>query len=75
MIDATAVTCPICRMNNKCGVTAGMPEGGKCWCMEGPRFPKEIFELIAAEERGKSCICKDCLDKFNSARMDTEVER
>ncbi len=63
-IDATATTCPICQLSNKCGITAGMPADGKCWCMEGPRFPKAIFELIAAEDRGKSCICQACRDKF-----------
>lgn len=57
-----AKVCPICGKNNNCGSEAGKPHG-QCWC-DKTDFPKEIFDLIPEEERGKSCICLDCLNRF-----------
>ncbi|MDQ0242483.1 hypothetical protein J2S09_000019 [Bacillus fengqiuensis] len=57
-----AKNCPICGRDNTCGNVAGMPHGS-CWC-SNEFFPKEIFGLVAPEQRGKSCICKDCLKEF-----------
>ncbi len=54
--------CPICGKGNNCINVTSKPHG-TCWC-SNEYFPKEIFELIPAQQLRKSCICKDCLDKF-----------
>ncbi|QGQ48688.1 cysteine-rich CWC family protein [Metabacillus sediminilitoris] len=48
--------CPICSKGNNCGYHS-------CWCTK-EYFPKEIFELVPDNQLRKSCICKECLDKF-----------
>lgn len=61
-----AKVCPICGKDNKCGNEAGKPHGG-CWC-DKEDFPQEVFASIPKEERMKSCICLDCLNKFKENR-------
>ncbi|WP_245987845.1 cysteine-rich CWC family protein [Cohnella lupini] len=39
-----------------------MPHG-ECWCSKVVEFPREILELIPAEQRNKACICQACIDK------------
>lgn len=58
--------CPLCGQDNRCGAHAGLPPS-ECWCMK-ETFPQEIFELVPPEERGKACICMDCLDRFKRQR-------
>lgn len=54
--------CPFCGMDNNCGNVAGNPHG-TCWCNK-EFFPKEIFEKLPSTKLDKSCICKNCLEKF-----------
>jgi hypothetical protein len=28
-------------------------------------FPQELLELVPAEQRGKACICRSCVEKFH----------
>ncbi|MDT8861223.1 cysteine-rich CWC family protein [Alkalihalobacillus sp. MEB130] len=48
--------CPICKSDNQCGLES-------CWCTN-EYFPHEVFELIPNEFKGRSCICKPCLESF-----------
>lgn len=50
--------CPLCGENNNC-------QHGKesCWCTD-VKIPKSLFDMIPEEKRGKVCICKTCIDKF-----------
>ncbi|MCL6452706.1 MAG: cysteine-rich CWC family protein [Alicyclobacillus sp.] len=57
-------TCPLCGNDNHCGNVAGKPHG-TCWCDE-EFFPKEIFENVPLGGPQRSCICKNCLDKFKA---------
>ncbi|HBI04364.1 MAG TPA: hypothetical protein DDY49_10105 [Paenibacillaceae bacterium] len=52
----------MCGNDNQCGNEAGKPHG-TCWC-DTAGFPEGIFQLIPDEQRGKSCICPDCLNKY-----------
>lgn len=49
--------CPICGKDNGC------THNENCWCFK-TTIPKEIFELIPEDKKGKACICKSCVDKY-----------
>lgn len=53
--------CPICKKENKCAAVLGT-DPMKCWCMT-INVPKELLATIPEEERGKSCVCKECVEK------------
>ncbi len=55
-------TCPLCGELNDC--KAGTNE--KCWCFDTP-VPKALLKLIPLENRGKSCVCKNCVEIFNNS--------
>ncbi|MFA5522980.1 MAG: cysteine-rich CWC family protein [Tissierellales bacterium] len=50
--------CPLCGQDNNC--QHGL---GKCWC-ETVIFPKHILNMIPEDKKGKACICKLCLEKY-----------
>lgn len=54
MVDASK--CPRCGEQNDCGVVRNKDS---CWCMTA-NFPKEMLS-----ENPTSCICANCLRKFN----------
>jgi hypothetical protein len=60
--DATnkLVECPICGKHNNCG-------NHSCWCSKEV-FPSGIFDLVPVNQLRKSCICKECLDKFKESQ-------
>ncbi|URN96447.1 MAG: cysteine-rich CWC family protein [Candidatus Pristimantibacillus lignocellulolyticus] len=66
MSEVTANKCPICSNDNKCGNLAN-ELNEKCWCSK-EYFSKEVLTMIPANQLGKSCICKDCLDKYNNLK-------
>lgn len=49
--------CPLCGQDNNC-----QHGQGDCWCST-VEFPKDILELIPDDKKGKTCICKSCLEK------------
>jgi len=49
--------CPLCGQDNNCQHNA------ECWCHK-EKFPKQVFEMIPEDKRGKACICKSCLEKY-----------
>lgn len=56
--------CPLCGRDNGCAVQAGRDPAG-CWCMNA-RFPAGLLERVPPEKRRKSCICQDCLDRYQA---------
>lgn len=56
--------CPICGKNNNC-----KHGQGECWCGT-VKFPKEIFDLIPEDKKGKACICKSCLEEFIKSKSE-----
>lgn len=53
--------CPLCGEANGC--QAGT--GNRCWCND-IKVPKELLDLIPSDLRNKSCVCRGCIEKFNS---------
>ncbi|MDT9726876.1 hypothetical protein DUZ99_18010 [Xylanibacillus composti] len=56
-------SCPLCGKQNGCGYES-------CWCA-AEVFPSEILDLVPRDKLGKSCICKDCLDRFKENTSDS----
>ncbi|MFE5318940.1 cysteine-rich CWC family protein [Paenibacillus sp. NPDC056579] len=52
--------CPMCGSANLCRV-----ESGDCWCFH-TKVPLELRNRIPADQRGKACICRKCVEEFNS---------
>lgn len=52
--------CPICGQDNNC--QHGQSE---CWC-DNIKIPKQIFDLVPDDKRGKACICKTCIEKYQN---------
>lgn len=54
-------SCPLCGQDNNC-----QHGQGKCWC-EAAKFPKHILDMIPDDKKGKTCICKSCLEKYQKS--------
>ena len=52
--------CPLCQQNNFCEMNADVP----CWCTKS-EVKAELLKQVPKELSRKSCICKECIDKFN----------
>ncbi|ULL19682.1 hypothetical protein DVH26_08615 [Paenibacillus sp. H1-7] len=50
----------MCGSANLCRV-----ESGDCWCFH-TKVPLELRNRIPADQRGKACICRKCVEEFNS---------
>ncbi len=58
-MSITEKTCPICGQDNNC-------QHGKsdCWCTK-VKIPKGLLDLVPDDKKGKACICKSCVEKYN----------
>jgi len=52
--------CPICQLNNRCGVNDTTP----CWCTL-EKVPAELIAQLSDEQKDKVCICQACIKNFN----------
>ncbi len=50
--------CPLCGQDNNCQC-----HEKECWCYH-IEIPKELLELVPEGKKGKSCICKSCIEKY-----------
>ncbi|WP_442603947.1 cysteine-rich CWC family protein [Paenibacillus sp. KN14-4R] len=57
--------CPLCGENNRCGVY-----DGDCWCFH-IKVPLELRERISEAQRGKVCICRQCVEEFYEKQADS----
>lgn len=56
-----ACCCPLCGEANLCQASAD-----RCWCND-VNIPLQLIELIPQDQIGKSCLCRHCIEKFNSS--------
>lgn len=56
--------CPLCQQNNLCGVDGDAP----CWCVSSD-IKRELLAQVSPELSGKTCICQQCIDKFNHVEI------
>ena len=52
--------CPLCNNDNLCGVK----NIADCWCTK-IEIPPALLKKVPASQRNKSCICVQCIKKFN----------
>jgi len=50
--------CPLCGQDNNC-----QHDQESCWCA-AVKFPKHVLDLIPEDKKGKACVCKACLEKY-----------
>lgn len=50
--------CPLCGQNNNC-------QHGEvdCWCTK-IKISKYILDMVPDGQKGKACICKNCIEKY-----------
>lgn len=64
--DITSNKCPICGNDNNCCIAKGHITN-HCWCMEQD-IPKQLLKELPTRVKS-SCICKQCIDDFNSGKL------
>lgn len=54
-------TCPLCGQDNNC-------QHGQenCWCVT-VKFPQHVIDMIPEDKKGKACVCKSCLEKYQNS--------
>ncbi len=60
--------CPLCGKQNRCAVVAGT-DPFKCWC-NTTKVPKELLDRVPEEQKGKACVCRDCIEKYLEGKND-----
>jgi len=63
--------CPLCGKPNQCAMAAD-PNATVCWC-EGVVFPEELLAQIPENAVRKTCVCKNCLDKYHESINTTDL--
>lgn len=61
--------CPLCGKPNRCGEkpVINNEEMKYCWCAY-ETFPRELLDRVPAENKGKACICINCINKFKEQK-------
>ncbi|MBL4583642.1 MAG: cysteine-rich CWC family protein [Pseudomonadales bacterium] len=64
MTDSYKTTCPLCQLNNHCGMEQ---DSSRCWCMEPDvEFSNQLLEQVPEDLRDESCICENCVRSFHA---------
>jgi hypothetical protein len=59
--------CPICGEDNNCSLVAGL-EASTCWCMT-TKVPSELLDRVPMGKRRDSCVCKECINRYNKESL------
>lgn len=67
--STAANLCPLCGEDNSCGqrfVNANNATPVKaCWCMDITiAFPASLLNTVPEADKGKTCICKACVLRY-----------
>lgn len=55
-------TCPLCGEDNNC-----QSHLDTCWCFN-IEIPRGLLDLVPEDQKGKSCICKSCIEKYKEGK-------
>ncbi|MGO4370459.1 cysteine-rich CWC family protein [Paenibacillus sp. 2TAB19] len=68
------MNCPICGQTNHCGVESepSSQSGSACWCFQAS-IPAELIALVPPEQRGKSCICQNCVKAYHESNKESSA--
>ncbi|MDO8336251.1 MAG: cysteine-rich CWC family protein [Candidatus Saccharibacteria bacterium] len=56
--------CPLCGQPNQCTPAETGSFASTCWC-KAEIFPPGLLALVDPEQRNKSCICQQCVNRFH----------
>jgi hypothetical protein len=59
--------CPLCGGPNHCRLSAPVPDGGACWCLN-TEVPEALLARVPPDQRGRACLCPNCVADFVAAR-------
>jgi len=62
--------CPLCQSHNNCQAHSDK----YCWC-NNIIVPQELIDLVPDASKGKSCICKACIEKFKFRHHKANTKR
>jgi hypothetical protein len=65
-IPIPAPNCPLCGGPNACGPACSGSFDTPCWCLETP-IPAELVDSLPDAQRGRACICRDCVTRHKAA--------
>ncbi|WP_413111729.1 cysteine-rich CWC family protein [Thaumasiovibrio sp. DFM-14] len=66
-LDPTA--CPLCGESNVCANHASSGKTTSCWCKDPSlTFSQPLFLDIPLELKGKACVCKSCVLKYQAGK-------
>ncbi|MCE0494709.1 cysteine-rich CWC family protein [Vibrio salinus] len=61
--------CPLCGQPNLCVNLGDSDVMKSCWCNDPSIvFPKALLAQLPPEKRGKACICRACVLKFQGEK-------
>ncbi|MFM2480363.1 cysteine-rich CWC family protein [Celerinatantimonas sp. YJH-8] len=64
-IKPDPLICPLCGESNECINLATADVTRACWCNDPTIiFSEVLLSKIPSELRGKACICKSCVMKY-----------
>ncbi|QJE98963.1 cysteine-rich CWC family protein [Luteolibacter luteus] len=61
-------TCPLCGAPNECAAAISGSFDTPCWC-RNIVFPDELLATVPADLKGKSCICRACVESAANAAI------
>ena len=59
--------CPLCHQPNDCQLCTASAYKGSCWCAK-VEIPETLLAQVPAEQRNKTCICRECVMKFHRGK-------
>jgi prepilin-type N-terminal cleavage/methylation domain-containing protein/prepilin-type processing-associated H-X9-DG protein len=59
--------CPLCGEANACQLCSPATYKGSCWCA-GVEMPESLLKQVPDAARNRACICRNCVDRFESER-------
>ena len=66
MAEIDTSRCPLCGHDNSCAMAIDNDQvkASACWCTK-TKVPPQLIATVPAEQKGKACICMDCVEKFD----------
>lgn len=63
--------CPLCGGPNACGNLSANGNPADCWCHQPDMiFSRALLESVPAADKGKACICQQCVIKQATDNQD-----
>ena len=61
-------SCALCGGPNACAMASEGVNGAECWCQH-VTFTRDVLERIPLADRGRVCVCRDCVALIAAERV------